>query len=134
MELSFSELKKRDVINVPDGRCLGRMTDLKLSFPLGALAGIIVPGRKSKGILGLFKCFEKSEVYISVDKIIKIGGDVILVDISNCKPKPPIKPPKKKCPDPKKCSPSLNAVEFSEESEDFSIFGNIDTRIDTDDY
>ena len=76
MELSFNELKKRDVINISDGRCLGRITDLKLCFPEGILVGISVPGKKAKGI---FRIFDKSEIFIDVNKIIKIGGDVILV-------------------------------------------------------
>jgi YlmC/YmxH family sporulation protein len=125
MELSFSELKKRDVINVPDGRCLGKLTDLTLSFPKGELAGIIVPGRKHKGLMGLFKCLDKSEVYISVDRIIKIGGDVILVDITSVRPNPP-PPPKKPCPSPCK--------ERKDTECDFTIFPETDGRIDTSDY
>ncbi len=127
MELTFSELKKRDVINVPDGRCLGKMTDLTLSFPKGELAGIIVPGRKNKGILGLFKCLDKSQLFIGVERIIKIGGDVILVDISTCKPVHCPKPDKKPCqPPPKKHD---GEIDF-----DFTIFPENDGRIDQGDY
>ena len=78
MELSFKELQKRDVINIADGRCLGRITDLKLSFPGGVLTGIVVPGRRVNFFL---KLFDKSETFIPVSRIIKIGGDVILVEI-----------------------------------------------------
>ncbi len=78
MELSYSELSKRDVINVADGRCLGRIIDLTLSFPRGVLTGITVPGRRNRG---LFSFFDKSRIFIEVNKIIKIGGDVILVDL-----------------------------------------------------
>ena len=81
MELTYNELKKRDVINIADGRCLGRITDIKLRFPQGVLVGIFVPGRKRRGI---FACFDKSEMFIEESKILKIGGDVILVDI-RCK-------------------------------------------------
>ena len=77
MELSFNELKKRDVINISDGRCLGRMTNLKLKFPQGLLTGIYVPGKKR----GFFGFFDKSEIFIEVNKILKIGGDVILFDL-----------------------------------------------------
>ena len=98
MELTFNELKKRDVINIADGRCLGRITDLKLKFPEGVLIGIFVPGRKTKKIC---RWFDKSEVFIEERKIIKIGGDVILVDIKcenssaptkQCVPLPPCTP------------------------------------------
>ena len=100
MELSFKELQKRDVINTSDGRCLGRITDMKLSFPGGVLTGITVPGRRVNFFLRLF---DKSETFIPVSKITRIGGDVILVDL-DCgevcspsvrgkKPKPPVPPP-----------------------------------------
>ena len=78
MELSYNELRKRDVINVADGRCLGRICDLKLLFPQGKFLGITVPGRKG-GLLGLLR---KSPLYIPERNIIKIGGDVILVNLS----------------------------------------------------
>jgi YlmC/YmxH family sporulation protein len=79
MELLYSELSKRDVINVVDGRCLGRIIDIKLGFPEGRLLGIVVPGKRTRGIL---KWFDKSTLYIEVRRILKIGGDVILVNLS----------------------------------------------------
>ena len=77
MELNYSELTKRDVINVSDGRCLGRIIDVRFSFPKGVLVGIVVPGKRK----GLFSLFDKSELYIDRSRIIKIGGDVILVNL-----------------------------------------------------
>lgn len=78
MELSFKQLKKRDVINVSDGKCLGRITDLSLSFPLGTLTGITVPGKKTCFLLSFLS---RSSIFISEKNILKIGGDVILVDL-----------------------------------------------------
>lgn len=132
MELSFNELKKRDVINVPDGRCLGRIVDLKLNFPNGVLSGIVVPGRKTRRI---FAFFDRSEIYIDRSRIIKIGGDVILVDISTCN-LPPRCPPHK--PD-KNCSPphGNNHKPRAEEKDDefnFNIFPENNGRIDMGDY
>lgn len=105
MELTYNELKKRDVINIADGRCLGRITDMKLKFPQGVLVGIFVPGRRRRG---LFACFDKSEMFIDESKILKIGGDVILVDI-RCRD-PYDKPRddkggknRKPCPPPDRC-------------------------------
>ena len=77
MELTYNDLRKRDVINVADGRCLGRICDLKLRFPEGKFLGITVPGRRN----GFFGFFSKNPIYISERNIIKIGGDVILVDL-----------------------------------------------------
>lgn len=153
MELTYNELRKRDVINITDGRCLGRITDLRLRFPEGVLAGIVVPGRKTHGI---FKLFDRSQIYINESRIIKIGGDVILVDI-NCgdlcsegvrvnkvdpckKPVcPPPCPPHNcppPCPPPKRqrnCSPN-NRQQYQNEQVDFSILSGGGDRINTDDY
>ncbi len=79
MRLSYRDLRKRDVINVEDGRCLGKIIDLDLRFPEGVLVGIVVPGRRVRG----FRLFDRSELYIDHRRIIKIGGDVILVNV-NC--------------------------------------------------
>lgn len=117
MELTYSQLKCRDVINVADGKCLGRITDIKFRFPEGVISGIFVPGRKVYG----FRLFDRSQVFIEENKIIRIGGDVILVNLrgseSSCPsvdvgqgkpnkrpPKPPHCPPP--CPPP--CPPSCD--------------------------
>ena len=106
MELSYKELAKRDVINVADGRCLGRIINMKFKFPQGVIVGIYVPARKNKGI---FWFLDKSTLYIDVKNIVKIGGDVILVDIrcgETCAPSTPIeKPPKPSAPCPPPCPP-----------------------------
>ena len=151
MELTYNELRKRDVINVADGRCLGRIIDLRLSFPEGVLVGIVVPGRKVKGIL---RCFDKSELYIDESRILKIGGDVILVDIncgdmcsSGVRINKPLRPDKdcEKCPPscppprPQPCSPPCtpqNNCKKPHDSDCFEggIFSGVSGRIDTDDY
>ena len=106
MELTYNELRKRDVINVSDGRCLGNIIDLTLEFPRGVLSGITVPGKRTRRI---FSFFNKSQVFIDVSRIIKIGSDVILVDLrcgdlcgeSSKISKPPNSPPRRdKCEEP----------------------------------
>ncbi len=79
MELSFSDLRKRDVINVSDGSNLGHVSNVVIRFPEGRLVGIAVPGRRKRGFFALF---DRSELYIDEHRIIKIGGDVILVNLS----------------------------------------------------
>jgi YlmC/YmxH family sporulation protein len=96
MQLSFRELRKKDVINVADGRCLGRIIDLTLNFPQGILTGITVPGRRIYG----FRLFDRTEVFIEESKILKIGGDVILVNLKADNPVYPPKPPKHDCRPP----------------------------------
>lgn len=127
MELSFRELKKRDVINVSDGRSLGNIIDIILDFPSGELTGIVVPGRKNRGLL---KFFDKTELVINVDRIIKIGNDVILVDLrceegGGRRPRPKPRPEKPCPPQVDNCRPTC---------EDILDGVKRDVRIDTSDY
>lgn len=78
MELSFKDLKRRDVINVSDGKSLGNITNINLSFPKGVMTGIMVPGKRVNCIT---RMFSKGSLYIPDNKIIRIGNDVILVDL-----------------------------------------------------
>ncbi|MBQ9485881.1 MAG: YlmC/YmxH family sporulation protein [Clostridia bacterium] len=118
MILSYKELRKRDVVNMVDGRSFGKLTDLKLDFPCGNLKGIVVCDKKRGG---LFNFWNKNEIYIDEKNIIKIGGDVILVNLKivneftpaavevgqrgkeKCVPSAPVPP----CPAPKPCPPSV---------------------------
>ncbi len=118
MNLTFNDLKKRDVINVVDGRCLGNIIDIDLSFPKGILVGIIVPGKRTNCFLRLF---DRNKIYIPECNIIKIGGDVILVDLkcgetcsNSVKVNPPPRPPKKPIPDCKSllCDDDCDKDEF----------------------
>ena len=81
MILSYKELRKRDVVNIADGRSFGKITDLKLEFPRATLKGIVVCERKRSGLLW-FLC--KNEIFIDESQIVRIGGDVILVNINHC--------------------------------------------------
>ena len=119
MILSYRELRKRDVVNIADGRSFGKITDLQIEFPRGTLKGITVCDRRRGGFFGLW-C--KNEIFISEKNVIRIGGDVILVNIKNCdalnaasvdvneksadKNSVPSCPPKPPCP-PSPCPPVL---------------------------
>ena len=96
MELSFHQLKQKDVINVSDGTNLGKVCDISLSFPECNWIGITVPGFKG------FKLTNRREEFIPVNLIVKIGEDAILVKAEDKKPPCP-PPPKDKCPPP--CPP-----------------------------
>ena len=76
METSFSELRTKEVINTADGRRLGKV----FCYPENRVLGIVVPGGRGFG-------FWKSEQFIDMKNIIKIGDDVILVNF-NMPPKP----------------------------------------------
>ncbi len=88
MELNYSDLLKREVVNVPDGRCFGKIVDMTFSFPKGEIKGIVIPAKKS--FFNIFGFYEK--LYVEDYKIKKIGTDVILIDLNAVKPKPPCDP------------------------------------------
>lgn len=91
MELSFSELRAKEVVNTQDGRKLGRTCDLVFCYPENRLIGIVVPGSKS--------FFKKEERFIAMRDIVRIGEDVILVNLPSDVPKGC--PPKGRCTPPK---------------------------------
>lgn len=74
MELSFSELRAKEVVNTQDGKKLGKVCDVVLCYPENRWAGIVVPG-------GRGFAFKKNTVFIDLRCIVKIGEDVILVDV-----------------------------------------------------
>lgn len=74
MELSFSELRTKEVINTQDGRKLGKVCDVVLCYPENRWLGIVAPGGRAFG-------FKKSNVFIDLKSIVKIGEDVVLVNI-----------------------------------------------------
>ena len=45
METSYRELKCKFVVNVTDGRNLGKTTDIVFTYPEGRVLGIAVPGK-----------------------------------------------------------------------------------------
>ncbi len=135
MELLLSDLRKRDVVNIVDGRCLGRIIDIQFRFPQGVIVGIVVPGRSTKGIL---KLFDRTRVYIDEKNIIKIGGDVILVDLkcgdvcensSNLNKTSTLSSCKKPTPPQAKPCPPKNSCDCSNLSE-----LDLSARIDLTDY
>ena len=100
MEVNFTDLKQKDVINILDGKNMGKVCDLSFTFPENNVLGFTVTGCKG------FK-FSKQEVFIPIKQVVKIGSDAVLVkfgeDNSGRPPKPP-KPPRPDCPPP--CPPN----------------------------
>ena len=72
-----SDLRMRDVVNVVDGRRLGMIKDFDLDVEVGRIRSVLLPG--SGKILGFFG--RNDDLEIPWDNIIKIGVDVILVDL-----------------------------------------------------
>lgn len=78
IDYTFCELREREIVNVADGRKLGRLSDIAFNEK-GMILGIIVPGEKKllKNIAGA------DNIFIPWNCILKIGSDVILVDLNN---------------------------------------------------
>lgn len=74
MEISFDELREKEVVNIKNGKKLGHIIDLIFDMKTGQIRGIIVPGDK--------KLFKKSDdIFISIKQIRTIGDDVVLIEI-----------------------------------------------------
>lgn len=75
-QYSFLELSKKTVINVADGKELGRTCDI-IFTSCGGVCGFSVPCKKS-----LLKTITSAEsIFIPWNRIIKIGADTILVEL-----------------------------------------------------
>lgn len=75
--MSFSELRQKDVVNIRDGRNLGKPIDLILNDASCVMA-LVVPGER-RGLLGLLKPHREG-CAIDWRRVRRIGDDVILVE------------------------------------------------------
>jgi len=77
--VKISDLRVREIVNVVDGRRLGLIKDIDIDLEEGKITSIILPGVSGKflGFLG-----KEEEIVVPWDKIMKIGADVILVEVS----------------------------------------------------
>lgn len=77
MTMVFSELRCKEVINIPDGKRLGYVTDLELDTENGRIVCLLVPCPCR--FFGLFG--SGGRYVIPWQCVRKIGDDLILVDI-----------------------------------------------------
>lgn len=104
-EMTYCELKRREVINGSDGKRMGHIIDLVFSVESGKIKGIILPYGKR----GVFS--KAQDLFVPWQCVQKIGEDVILVEIRDlpsgaptcvpsqkpdCLPPSPPPPPRKK--------------------------------------
>lgn len=76
--MSFSEIRRKDVVNICDGRKLGRPIDLVLNDS-ACVQALVVPGR-GVGVLGVFRQ-DREGLVIDWSRVRRIGDDVILVEV-----------------------------------------------------
>ncbi len=74
--IRISDLARREVVNVNDGKRLGLIGDLELDLKLGSVKAVIIPSA------GHFwgRIVRAKDHVIPWEKIVKIGVDTVLVD------------------------------------------------------
>ena len=85
MEISFSDLRAKEVVNTQDGRKLGKVCDMVFCYPENKILGIVVPCAKTFA-------FKREELFIDLRNVVKIGDDVILVNVAPVRKSSPAKP------------------------------------------
>ena len=74
MEISYTELRSKEVVNVTNGARMGKIIDMIIDSNGKNVLGVVVPGVR--------KVFRASEdIFIPWCNINKIGSDVILVSL-----------------------------------------------------
>ena len=73
----FSDFKKKEVINICDGMKVGFVCDIEIDTRSGRICSIIIP---SGNRLINFLCVN-SVFVIPWEKIVRIGDDIILIDV-----------------------------------------------------
>ncbi len=105
MQLTFSMLRTKEVINTQDGKKLGKVCDVVLCHPENKWIGIVVPNGRSWNP-------KKNGLFIDFKQVVKIGEDVILVNVGVAQSKPnkasSCPPP---CPENTACAPPFRNYE-----------------------
>lgn len=79
-DITFCELREKEVVNTIDGKKLGRIIDMVITCE-GEVIGLIVPGQKKV----LHVITNNDSLFIPWKCITKIGEDTILAQLSSQK-------------------------------------------------
>jgi len=77
--VKISDLRMREVINIIDGRRLGPIRDIDIDLEDGRINAIILPYHGAR-LIGFFA--KENEIVVPWDRIVRIGIDVILVELN----------------------------------------------------
>ena len=77
LPMRYSELIKKEVINVYDGCYVGRICDVEIDTLCGRINGIFIPK-------GKFSLKRREYHYIKWEQIERIGCDTVLVRLCRC--------------------------------------------------
>jgi len=75
--LRLCDLRQKEVINVRDGSRFGFISDVVIDVNNGKIIKLVVPGAGK--VFGFFG--REEEIFIPWCRIVKIGDDIILVDV-----------------------------------------------------
>ena len=78
LETSFCELRKKEVVNLDDGKRLGHFIDVVFDLNSGRILGFVLPSLNK--FFGFFK--SNQDIFVPFQCILKIGEDVILVELA----------------------------------------------------
>lgn len=76
--MRLSELQKKDIVNIKDGKKIGKIIDVYFDEISGYMIKFII--EKTHFVKSLFS--NTDEIVIKFSQIKKMGEDVILIDIS----------------------------------------------------
>ncbi|SHJ62227.1 sporulation protein, YlmC/YmxH family [Anaerobranca californiensis DSM 14826] len=76
--MRISDLRNKEILNFNEGLLIGQFDDLEIDLEKGLIKSLIISGKR--GFLGFFH--DEPDIIIPWNKIIKIGHDVIIVDLS----------------------------------------------------
>lgn len=75
--MRISDLQSKDVVNVGDGKRLGTIGDLEIDADSGLVQALVIPSQsRFFGMVG-----GGQDYVVPWNQIVKIGSDVILVDL-----------------------------------------------------
>lgn len=72
MDISYNDLRVKEIINLSDGSKMGHVIDVIFDSDAGRIKGFVAPGEKH-----IFK--KSEEIFIPLEKVRRIGDDVILI-------------------------------------------------------
>ncbi len=75
MEISYNELRCKEVVNLQNGARMGKIIDMIIDSNGKDVLGFVVPGARK-----LFKANE--DIFVPWNNITKIGSDVILISMN----------------------------------------------------
>ena len=73
----LSELQRKDIVNINDGKKVGKIIDAEIDEVSGNLRSFII--EQSKYLRSMFR--SDSDLKVKYDQIKKMGKDVILIDL-----------------------------------------------------